>query len=258
MKLIAKTAGLCLASMLVMGMALAGNAAAALLWLVCLEGVGLSKYINSKCLSSSGGLASEKGWQTLGVPAGREITVLLLAATITLKDTAAKTAVQCFNNGSRGEGIIEAEGKGKITIAEYANAKENCRGVEGCEAGGVEIVKGANLPWNIAAFVGTDGSPLTKISKGGVGAGAPGWEVKCKIAGIAMLDRCLQEEGAGKKIEEVELKSEVSGKEELLVRSRFQSTGEFKCSLTGKEKSGRVEGLFAILLPGGALSINKE
>lgn len=52
---------LCLATMLVAGMALAGNAAAVLLWLVCLEGTGLTKYENSKCLKTSG----TGKWQSL-------------------------------------------------------------------------------------------------------------------------------------------------------------------------------------------------
>jgi len=50
-----KIAGLCLASMLMMSMALAGTAAAAPLWLLCLEGKEGSlptKYTTNQCTRS--------------------------------------------------------------------------------------------------------------------------------------------------------------------------------------------------------------
>jgi hypothetical protein len=250
MKLATKIAGLCLASMLMMGMALAGNASAALLWLVCLKGTNsaLTKYTNSKCNEKPTSLSTEEGWQSEGVPKGASITVKLLAISILLRDLGAKSAVLCFNTGSRGEGVIEEGGKGKVRAAEYEGAKANCRGVEGCEKEGIEAVKGVNLPWNTEIFE-TEKKALTKLSNSG--AGEPGWEVVCKVAGVKKTDVCTSVAGNP---EQAELVSEVTGGE-LLVRSRFEQLAEGTCTLGGA-KAARVLGLLAILLPGGALSIH--
>jgi hypothetical protein len=248
---IAKIAGLCLASMLVMGMALAGTASATeLLWLVCLKGTGLTRYTNSRCLEAGAG-----EWQSLGVPAGTTITVKLLVISILLRDTKLKAAVNCFNKGSRGEGVIEAGGKGKVTVAEYENPGVNCVSVEGCEKGTVEEVKGINLPWKTEIFKGANGNPLTRIAAGNNEGKEPGWKLKCKVAGVKNTDEC---ESAKGKEEELELESEVTTNPEkigeLLVRAEFQQRGEINCSIGGAN-TGKVLGLIAILLPGGALSI---
>jgi hypothetical protein len=260
MKLATKIAGLCLASMLMMGMALAGNASAALLWLVCLKGSGLTKYTSSKCLTAGTGEGAE--WQSLGVPSGTSITVKILVLTLTLKDTktvAGESEVQCFDNaGSIGEGVIEASGKGKVVKAEVAEPEKNCVGKKVCESKGVTEVKGINLPWTTELVTGTNGEPLTKLVGGGSGK-EPGWKLKCKVAGLSTEDTC--ESGVGE-AEEVELSfGEVTknpaGVSELLVKGRFQDARKGTCTQK-KEKSGEVSGTIAILLPGGALSINKS
>jgi hypothetical protein len=258
MKFATKIAGLCLASMLMMGMALVGNASAALLWLVCLKGSGLTKYSNSKCLEASSG----GEWQSVGVPSGTSITVKILVLTLLLKDTksvAGESEVQCFDNaGSIGEGVIEANGKGKVVKAEVKEPEKNCVGKKVCESKGVTEVKAVNLPWTTELVTGTNGEPLTKL----VGAGSgkePGWKLKCKVAGLSEEDVC--ESGAGE-AEEVELsfgsvtKNPV-GESELLVKGRFQTARKGTCTQS-KEKTGEVTGTIAILLPGGALSINKS
>ncbi len=244
MKLVTRIAGLCLASMLMMGMALVGNASAALLWLVRLKGTGTDTKYNAGCLT-----ANPSGeWQSLRVTSA--VTVKLLAISILLRDTGIPSAVLCFNAGSKGEGVLEEGGKGKIRVAEYEKAKEHCRGVEGCEKEGIEIVKGVHLPWSTEIIEGTNGKPLTKISSGG--SGEPGWEVVCKSGGIKKTDVCTSEAGHP---EEAELVSEVTGSE-LLVRSRFQEAISGNCTLGGTGKA-KVSGLLAILLPGGAVSINR-
>ncbi len=250
-----KIAGLCLASMLVMGMALAGNASAALLWLVCLEGTGLTKYTNSKCLTASGGASSEKSWQSLGVPTGTTITVKILAFSILLSDLKApivgNVSVRCGMEGSIGEGTIESGGKGTVTKAEYVNTGVTCSGETNCEK--VEKVVGAHLPWATEIFT-TEGKQLTKIKSKNPGAGKePGWEVECKVDGIAgNKDTCENESG---KEEQVILKNSVQT--ELLVAGLFAESNKATCE-KGGAKSGLVKGLIAILLPGGALSINPE
>jgi hypothetical protein len=242
-------AGLCLVSMLLASMAAAGTASAALLWLVCLEGSGLTKYESSTCLKASG----TGKWQSLGVPAGASITVKILVFSILLSDEKVpiigKSAVRCGMNGSRGEGTIEENGKGKVLVAEYENSKVNCSSEEGC--GTVLKLRGIHLPWKTEIFT-TESKELTKIKNGG--NGEPGWEVECEpFAGIKESDKC--ESVAGEE-EQVVLHNVVSATE-LLVAGLFETSHKAKCSLGGAG-SGLVKGLIAILLPGGALSIRNS
>jgi len=233
--------------MLVMGMAVTGSASAALLWLVCLKGSGLTKYSNSKCLEASAG----GEWQSVGVPSGASITVKISVLSILLSDEkvpiVGKVVVKCANAGSRGEGLIEQEGKGKVRVAEYVEPEKNCSGEENCTK--VKKVAGRHLPWSTEVFT-TEGKNLTKIVNSG--AGEPGWEVECEVLGITKADECVTE-GAGKE-EQVLLKNVVSATE-LLVAGLFAELHKAKCSLGGAG-SGLVKGLIAILLPGGALSVN--
>jgi len=252
-----KIAGLCLASMLVMGMALAGTASAAeLLWLVCLKGSGLTKY-KAGCLEAS----STGEWQSLGVPKGTSITVKILVISIRLADT--KTAVgesgaTCLNTGSRGLGSIEEKGKGKILVAEAENPGTNCKGFGGCKEKGVTELVGANLPWVTEIFE-SEGKPLTKILPHS-GGGAPGWKVVCEnILGAKETDECLEESGHPEEVRLTlgEVTENPAKVKELLVRGLFEERGHAKCSVGGAE-AGKVKGTVAILLPGGALSIHKE
>src|ERR1700751_424726 len=82
-----KIAALAFASMLTVIMAQAGNAAAVLLWLVCLPGNGLTRYTDSTCLTAGG--TSTTRWESRGLLAGEEPTVRILVLTITLRDTGA-------------------------------------------------------------------------------------------------------------------------------------------------------------------------
>jgi hypothetical protein len=249
MKRVAKTAGLCLASVLVAGMALAGNASATLLWSVCLKGSGLTKYTSSKCLTAGSG----GEWQLLGVPKGTLITVKLLAISILLRDTGISAAVLCFGTGSKGEGVIEEGGKGKVRVSEYENAKADCRGIEGCEKEGIETIKAVNLPWNTEVYEGTNGKPLGRVSNGG--SGEPGWEVVCKVAGVKKTDICEMEAGHPEEAELVnELTKNSAGETELLVKGRSQQVGEGKCTLGGA-KSQKISGSGVGLLLGGALAL---
>jgi hypothetical protein len=245
-------AALCLGTILVMSMALAGSAAAAPLWLVCLEGSGLTKYESSKCLKASG----TGKWQSVGVPAGKTITVKLVVLTLLLKDTSTllgESEVQCYGKGTRGEGVIEEGGKGTIRAFEVEKPTENCRGIKTCKEKEVEEVKGVNLPWK-TEVVEEGGGFVTKILAG-VSGKEPGWKVTCKTSIGSQSDECLIESASV--AEQLALINEVtktSGTEELLVKAHFTSNGEGKCSIGGA-KASEITGKLAILLPGGALSI---
>jgi hypothetical protein len=242
-----KIAGLCLVSMLAMGMALAGNAAAALLWLVCLEGSGLTKYSTNQCTEAS----STGKWQSLGLPSGVSDTVRLLAFSLRLTDSGTGVTVECPDAGV-GWGLIESPNKGQIKVAEVTKteAEANCKVIKGlltCEgAKAVTKVKGLNLPWTVEIFE-TEKKNLTQI-KGKTGAKErPGWEIECG----GVVDKCEEETG------HPEFNELVNGvtKGVLLVLARFEGKTEAECSVGGKA-AGHVAGLIAILLwNGNGLSI---
>jgi hypothetical protein len=247
-----RIAGLCFASMLVLGMALAGTASAAPLWLVCLESSGLTKYSTNQCTTASG----TGKWQSLGLPAGKTDTVRIVGFTLRLTDKSTavgKSTVKCNGNGSRGSGTIEGTNKGIIREAKIEKASENCEAVEGgCKKGEVEKVTGANLPWSTEIFE-TANKLLTKIAKGPGAAGEPGWEITCNTLLGSKTDKCTSKAGEE---ESAELINEVTGGV-LLVRGVFEKARTASCT-EGNSTSGEVEGLVAILLnSGNGLSVNK-
>jgi hypothetical protein len=253
MKSIARTAGLCLVAMITMGMALAGSASAAPLWLLCLEGsASTSKYSSGQCTKTEAG----GKWESVAL-GSKSDTVRIVGLTLRLTDlktSVGKSTIKCDGVESEGEGYIYTEKHGIINTAEVKNAKTNCERVEGgCKAGEVEKVKGADLPWLTELFE-TEGKFLTKI--GGTGKGEPGWEITCKTLEGSKTDVCLSE--STEKREGVELTNKVSTSGVLLVLGTFEKARKAKCSL-GTAESGEVEGQIAILLnSGNGLSINKE
>jgi hypothetical protein len=186
--------GPCLVSMLVMGMALTGPAAAAPLWLLCLEGTGLTKYSNNQCMKAESG----GKWQSVGIPPGKSMTVRIVGLTIRLADLEAgplkeKATVKCNGPGSEGSGFIEPPNKGVITEAKLNEAGKDCERVEGfCEAGKVEAVEGVDLPWKQELFE-TEGKVQSKIESDG--HGEPGWKVKCKTMLGSREDVCEESPG---------------------------------------------------------------
>jgi hypothetical protein len=259
-----KIAGLCLASMLVMGMALAGNASAAPLWLVCLpRAAGTGKFLDSACLKEK----EKSNWESVSIGTSTDKAVVLVM-TLTLTDTntaLGSTPVRC-NHPSElgGSGFIGPNNLGRITKAEVLEPKKECRSLGGgCKTGEGEIrkVEGRNLPWQTEIVEVAVGKFETKIESI---SGEAGWLVECNTALGVKADECLTEGAA--KDELVELANKKSGLEEteLLVAGTFLMRHKAKCTEGGKE-SGLVEGTLAILLanannePSGlGLSINKE
>ncbi|MGH2852779.1 MAG: hypothetical protein ACRDLF_01110 [Solirubrobacteraceae bacterium] len=239
-----KIAGLCLVSMFVMSMALAGNAAAALLWLVCLESTGLTKYSSNQCTEAS----STGKWQSLGLPSGVSDTVRLLAFSLRLADTGAKVIIECPDPGTTGWGLIEGPNKGQVKVAKVENPNANCKILE--SGGGlckeITVIEGGNLPWKTEIFT-TEKRSLTRLLGTNNEAG---WRIVCS----GVEDRCLT---VPEEPESLELVNGVT-KGVLLVLARFEQAAKAKCSLFGG-RTGLVLGLAAVLLwNGNGLSINNE
>ncbi len=251
MKSIARTAGLCLVAMITMGMALAGNAFATPLWLLCLEGsASNTKYEDSSCTKAK----STGKWESVALASGKSYSIKLVGFTLKLTDKikGETSVIKCNGKGSKGSGLLEGLNKGKVFTAEVEEAETNCERVEGsCEAGKVEKVVGADLPWKTEIFE-TEGKLLTKL-EGSVAGKEPGWEVTCKSKLGKITDKCLSPEGMP---EQAELVSEVTAGV-LLIKGRFEGRSKATCSLGGKE-AGEVEGLFALLSLGGSgVSLSK-
>jgi hypothetical protein len=247
-----KIAGLCLASMLVMSMALAGNASAQPLWLVCLEGTGLTKYSNGQCTKAE----SSGKFQSLEIPSGVDDTVRLLALTLLLTDLSAgplkeKATIRC-PHPTTGWGLILAPNVLLVTKAKVENPATECEREEGpCKAGEIEGVDGVHLPWKVEVFE-TESSLISKIEPTAAGGGEPGWLVKCNTLLGSKTDECVSE-GGGTLEETLNLNATTEGV--LLVRARFLTRRLGKCS-EGGAKTGEVRGLIAILLnEGNGLSI---
>ena len=241
MKHLFKIAGLCLASMFVMGMALTTTASATNpVWEQCSEGtenVLPTKYTEHQCTAAA---ASNKGkWQWNEIKGTEEVTGI---GTLRLTDTKAPlggTAVQC--SGKQEGGVV---GPGKLDIVTKVKA-ESCEFVKkgGCESL-VENAKAVDLPWQTELFE-TEGKPFDKIREDG--AGQPGWLVKCvSILGKTEEDTCLTEAGKEETTEMVNKRTNLI----LLVLSIFTGKQKAHCSIGGTG-SGEVKGEIGIFKSNG-------
>jgi hypothetical protein len=254
-------AGLCLASMLVMGMALAGNASAQVpaYWLACLPGtekVLPTKWTTNQCTEAAPN--NEGAWQAKQLPVGTSDTVRLVALTLLLTDLSAgplkeKATVRCDGTGSKGWGLISnfetehlVRGLIIVKVAEVEKASKNCERETGpCKAGEVEKVEGADLPWKEEIYETESGKTfLSRIENDG--SGEPGWKVTCNTLLGSKTDECLSEAGHPEVFSGVNRVTEAV----LLVSGRFLKVHRAKCSEGGAE-TGEVEGLIAVLLWGG-------
>jgi hypothetical protein len=231
-----KIAGLSLVSMLVMGMALAGNVSAAPLFLVCLPSTK-GKFLDPGCLKGG-----EGKWESESL-GNRTDKVVGLGMTIRMEDSktaVGKTVIQCAHG--TGGGIIGPGNLGRITSAEIPNPRTECEAVEGgCKKGEVEKIAAVNLPWQAEMFE-TEKKILSKVT--GAGAGEPGWEVKCNTLLGSKTDVCIVE-----KPEQAIAENKKSGpkEEELLIFGTGEKRGRQDCTEGGAE-SGTITGAGALLL----------
>ncbi len=242
-----KIAGLCLAAMFVMSMAISSTASAAGVWEQCSEGGSATKYTEHQCLKAEG---SGK-WQWNEVKNTEPIRIL--AMTLTLSDEKTLLGVSTVRCGHPAEleeavGSVGPGGKGRITVAHVKEPKKECEAVKVCKAGEVNKVAGVDLPWQTELFL-TEGKLQTHIE--GTGNGEPGWEVECNTIGGDKTDICKQEAGKPETLTLENVKSKnAAGEESLLVLATFLKKFKADCSEGGKE-SGVVSGQLAILKENG-------
>jgi hypothetical protein len=234
MKHLMKIAGLCLASMLVMGMALTATASAAPHWLQCLEGKANelpTKYTEHQCVAAAANNAGEWEWKEV---TGTE--AVKSGGTLKLTDTKASilgaTSLQC---SGRNEGSV---GPGKFSRVTSITAS-SCTVTK---AGGckklIGVAKAVHLPWQ-GELIEEEGE-VRNVIKEGTG-GNPGWESECETLEGNKKDVCESEAG---KEEIVNAENKPTGFL-LLVLLRFFPRHKGKCSLGGKE-TGEVEGSVAL------------
>jgi hypothetical protein len=236
-----KIVGLCIVSMLVTGMALAGNAAAAPLWLLCLEGSNANntKYEDNQCTKA----ASTGKWESVALGTKSD-TARILALSLRVEDTKGELGSKLKFSCPRVGGIGLIEGRNLLLVREIkvANPASECTAEGGvlkeCKTSKLEKVEAVHLPWVLEAYEEKAGKFISRLQPSGEGKGAPGWTFKC--AGVE--DTCTGEgeaRGANKVGEGV-----------LLVFNEFLKTRPGSCSVGGA-KAGKVEGFFAVLLSNG-------
>ncbi len=240
MKHLVKIAGLCLASVLLMGMALSTTASAAKpVWEQCFtekEGATVTKYTEHQCVKATPATGVNWSWQEV-----KGTEKVISHGTLRLADTEAsilgETAVQCAGTDA---GVV---GPGKLD----KTTEITTTGCEIVVAGGCESLIGnavaRDLPWQTELFE-TEKKQFDKITEDG--KGQPGWETDCNTALGEVKDTCLSVPG---KEETTEMINEATGGS-LLVRSVFLGTHRAKCSASGRE-SGVVKGSIAILAENG-------
>jgi hypothetical protein len=213
MKHLVKIAGLCLASMLVLGMAIASSASAAH-WLQCRENAGTgTKWTESKCSTASS--SGKWEWREL-----ETTEAVKTEGTLILKDTnvVGKTVtVQCSGTD---EGTIGPKQFDRTTVVTTAS----CSNVENC--GGTIKAKAVNLPWQTMLRTEANGEIRDEIVSEVAGK-EPGWEVTC----TGVKDTC--EANTTTAMENVQSKG--------VVNAIFDSkSAKAKCS--GGTLSGEVTG----------------
>ncbi len=212
------------------------------------EGEAPTKYTSNQCTSAASSL---KGSWEPEEDGGLE-TIRLVSFSLRLTDKEAgllkeNSAVKCNGNGSKGSGAIANPYVVEVRVAEIESASTNCERLSGpCEAGKIEKVAGADLPWKVEMFE-TEGKFLSKILPDG--NGEPGWAVTCKTSLGSKTDTCISE--STEKAEQGELLNDESAGV-ALVTERFESAHKAKCSeAEGKKETGEVAGKVAILRSSG-------
>jgi hypothetical protein len=232
MKHLLKIAGLCLASMLAVSVAVVASASAAPVWEHCTKGAvsGLTKWENHNC--STVGTGTNE-WQWKEVNNTEEVRI---KGSLKLSDSKAsilgKSSAECSGEsiGAVGPGI-----HGRIN--EIIVSPAQCRGIENCTT--VLKIAPLNLPWQTENF--ETEKKVLQLLKGTTGK-EPGWELECEIAGVKASDKCEQVVGEP---ESILLENKATGTE-LLVLGTFQHLRKSTCSLGGA-KTGEVTGSLAVL-----------
>jgi hypothetical protein len=242
MKHLAKIVGLCLASVLVLGMAITANASAAPVWETCREGATGTKYETSQCETA---LSSGKwAWaEVTGTESSHGSGTLVLSDTnIPIIGT---VSVSCTGEG---KGTVGPGKFGRVTEIPSGtiscSAGENCEKIEG-------KVEPRNLPWQTELFE-TEGKEFNTITNGKESE-APGWAVTCKVLGVSKTDTCTGETGATE-ARRVRTFSSINNRFELLVLQDFISTSPHRANCTvGGTGAGRVVGSNGFLFLSGGL-----
>jgi hypothetical protein len=235
MKHLAKIAGLCLASMLLLGMAITATASAAPHWLQCREGTEKilpTKYEEHQCVKAVASNAGKWEWQEVtGTEKVKSIGTLKLVDT-DANSLLGETSILC---GGTNEGSVGPGKYSRVTAIEAVKCALVRAG--GCNEL-IGLPKARHLPWQ-GELIETE-NEVRNVIKEGTG-GNPGWESECETALGKKKDLC----------ESITGKEEILNAENkptnllLLVLLRFFPRRKGKCSLEGGE-TGEVVGNVAL------------
>lgn len=243
MKLL-RTAGLCLVAMCVMGMAMAGTAAAVeRVWEHCQTekeaGPIPTKYSEHQCTTAMSG--GKWAWRTV-----ENTEKVVTHGSLVLKDLKVPiegtVEVQCT-----GEDVGSVGPKTFDRIESITNIQ--CAAGKGCEKleGNAEPRNIEGIGWQTALEEPVAGEIRDKITNGKTGKEAPGWAVTCRVLGVTETDVCTVTEGSTK----VENKATPGVEGSLLVLTTFEAKSPKANCTVGGEKEGEVLGTIANLQANG-------
>jgi hypothetical protein len=234
MKHLAKIAGLCLASMLLLGMAITATASAAPHWLQCREGTAgvlPTKYTEHQCVEANQSTGKWEWQEVTGTEKVKSIGTLKL--TDKKASILGETSILCSGTNEGSVGPSKFSRTTSITATSCTIEKAG-----GCESL-IGLAKPIHLPWQ-GELIETE-NEVRNVIKEGTG-GNPGWETECETLEGKKKDVC-ESEGAGK--EEILNAENKATSLLLLVLLRFLPRRKGKCSLGGKEE-GEVAGNVAL------------
>jgi hypothetical protein len=234
-----KLAGLCVVTMLMLGLVAAGSASAAVeaLYGVCQKEASGTKYSGETCETKTGG-TEEWG---VGEIAGTEKAVM--AGTLLLVDSKLGVEVSCTVEAV---GLIGQKRIGRIE--EINNTV--CTNVKGCE--NTPTFEFRNLPWKTElAEIENEAKEkslgATLVSE--VSGKAAGWAMKCKVLKIESKDECTINTGLITDLGNRFTDGYFNGPTPrwLILLEFLNFTGhKANCSLGGSER-GEIKNHFALL-----------
>jgi hypothetical protein len=174
------------------------------------------------------------GWQLNALPVTGSVATtwkgnLKISDSKTVIGTA---AVECETTAEGTAGVVSV---GKVT----AWTASKCTAVTGCEKSGAASITPVNLPWSTE--LATVEGKVRELAVSG-GKGTPGFIIKCRAAGVGLVDECLGTIST--------TTTNVTGG----MSAAFNTGEKLKCSLGGAG-SGTLEGSQSITASeGGTLS----
>ena len=176
--------------------------------------------------------AASPSWAFNGSPLTKSVATTW-SGKITITDGGPGAGPQSVECAEKGEGSAGTGGAGEITKLTLSE----CATIKTCQKSEI-TAEPVNLPWH-TELVSIEGTLHDKLVSGG--SGTPGINVKCKVLGIKIEDKCSGTLGT------------TTSNTSEGVTAAFSASEKLNCAIGGSN-SGYVEGSQKIVAAGGVLS----